>query len=127
MWRVYLLSLCGFSHNLLARMILQCHTDSKRNRIFLDCWTRVLPVMIEVSASKTRLKKQHSAFGCRIGVVNSKKLSSSELFSTDFGPKVTDQPRIFPAASIWSCTVASNLKNATSLPCSKFNPNEISF
>ena len=62
-----------------------------------------------------------------VGVVNSKKLSRSELFSTDFGPKVTDQPRIFPAASIWSCTVASNLKNATSLCCSKFDLNKISF
>ena len=37
--------------------------------------------------------------GCLVGVVNSKKLSSSKLFSTDFGQKVTDQPRIFPAAS----------------------------
>ena len=62
----------------------------------------------------------------QIGVVNSKKLSSSELFSTDFGPKVTDQPRIFPAASIWSCTVASNLENASSLCSSKFNPIKIS-
>ena len=62
-----------------------------------------------------------------LGVLNSKKLSISELFSTDFGPKVIDQSRIFPAASIWSCTVASNLKNATSLCCSKFYTNKISF
>ena len=62
-----------------------------------------------------------------LGVVNSKKLSRSELFSTDFGPKVTDRPRIFPAGSIWSCTVAWNLKNATCLCCSKFNRNKITF
>ena len=62
-----------------------------------------------------------------LGVVNSKKLSRSELFSTDFGPKVTDRPRIFPAGLIWSCTLASNLKNATCLCCSKFNRNKITF
>ena len=59
-------------------------------------------------------------------VINSKKLSSQEVVSTDFGPNVTDQPRIFPAASIWSCTVASDLENASSLCSSKFNPIEIS-
>ena len=63
---------------------------------------------------------------CPLGVVNSKKLSSQELVSTDFGLKVTDKPRTFPAASIWSCTVASNLENASSLCCSKINPIKIS-
>ena len=62
-----------------------------------------------------------------VGVVNSKKLSSSKLFSTEFGPKLTDQPRIFPVASIWSCTVASNLQNASNLWSSKFDPKRNSF
>ena len=62
-----------------------------------------------------------------LGVVNSKKLSSSKLFSTDFSPKVTDQTRIFPAASIWSCTLPSNLENATSVCCFKSNWNKISW
>ena len=42
-----------------------------------------------------------------VGVVNSKKFALGGRFSTDFRPKVTDQPRIFCLASIWSCTAAS--------------------
>ena len=42
-----------------------------------------------------------------VGVVNWKKFALGGRFSTDFRPKVTDQPRIFCLASIWSCTAAS--------------------
>ena len=45
-----------------------------------------------------------------LGVVNSKKFALGGRFSTDFRPKVTDQPRIFCLASIWSCTAASKLE-----------------
>ena len=65
----------------------------------------------------------------RIYTRDSNKLSSPELFSTDFAPKVTDQP--FGDWFSWglnldSCTAASNLKNASSLCSSKFNPIKIS-
>ena len=43
-------------------------------------------------------------------LVNSKKFALGRCFSTDFRPKVTDQPRIFCLASIWSCTAASKLE-----------------
>ena len=56
---------------------------------------------------------------CSLGVVKFLKVPFLQL-STDLITKVNDQPRIFPVASIWSCTVASNLKNATSMCCSKF-------
>ena len=45
-----------------------------------------------------------------LGVFNSKKFPLGGRFSTDFRPKVTDQPRIFCLASIWSCTEASKLE-----------------
>ena len=62
-----------------------------------------------------------------LGVVKFFKVPFLQQFSTDLTPKVNDQPRIFPATSIWSRTVVSNLKNASNLWCSKFNPKRNSF
>ena len=96
----------------------------KRPALFKDKLADTLTfILLLCNFSKTLRSMMNT---CSLGVVNSKKLSSSNLFSTDFGLKVTDQPRIFPVASIWCCTVASNLENASSLCSSKFNPLKIS-
>ena len=50
-----------------------------------------------------------------LGVVKFFKVPFLQQLLTDLTPKVNDQPRIFPAALIGSCTVASNLKNAPNL------------
>ena len=62
-----------------------------------------------------------------LGVVKFFNVPFLQQFSTDLTPKVDDQPKIFPAASICSRTVASNIKNASSLWSSKFYPNKNSF
>ena len=62
-----------------------------------------------------------------VGVVKFFKVPFLQQFSTDLTPKVTDQPRILPVASIWSRTVVSNLKNGSNLWSSKFNPKRNSY
>ena len=56
---------------------MACHLV--QNPFWSPEWRRLLNIILQ-------------RLGFTLGVVDSNKLSSPELFSTDFAPKVTDQP-----------------------------------
>ena len=86
--------------------------------------TRSHQAATEIECKKVQDQKSDQ---WKVGVIKFFKVPFLQQFSTDLTPKVNDLPRIFSVASIWSCTVASNLKNASSLCSSKVNLIEIFF
>ena len=100
-------------------------SEEEHQKTLKEVLTRLSDNDMALSVEKCKFAQKEVEY--LVGVVKFFEVPFLQQFSTDLTPKVNDQPRIFRATSIWSRTVVSNLKNASNLWCSKFNPKRNSF